>query len=76
MTDRPGAERALFGAADRVRRFLDLFGAALLGATFALPFRAFPCAARPLGRARLTVFREPADFAFRRLVRSAIGHDF
>jgi len=38
-------------------------------------FGALPRAARPLGRARLVAFREPAGLAFRRLLRSAMAGD-
>lgn len=54
-----------------------LLAAAAFGflTVFFFGFDALPRAARRFGRARFVAFREPADLAFRRLVRSAIGAD-
>lgn len=45
------------------------------GAVFFFGFAALPRIGRVFGRARLVALREPADFAFRRLVRVAMSAD-
>ena len=64
LAARLGDGRVLFAAA--AFRFLRVF---FFG------FAVLPRAARPFVRARLVAFREPADLAFRRLVRSAMAGD-
>lgn len=71
----PGAGAVAFGGRRGDGRVLVAAATFRFLTVFFFGFAAVPRAARPFGRARLVALREPVDFAFRRLVRSAIGAD-